>query len=205
MQKFRFYSIFLILFFIFVPLSVIASARMSKQLDHGRALVDDVAFQVLEIINTPGLTDSQVKQKFRELIIAKFAVDPIIKFVLGKHNQTMTPEQKEVFVRCFKNMLVGAYASNFKDYKSAKFRIVSIKKKTDTLLQVTGKISDQGKADILMIWEVAIVDEQYKIRDISVDGVSILQILRAQTQASISEKGLKSFLLNYKERYWELL
>jgi ABC-type transporter MlaC component len=98
-------------------------------------------------------------------------------------------------------MLIKLYASNFREYKTAKFTIVSVKKKTKSQYLVDSKVSIPGKKDIVITWSVLCPNKVPKIYNAVLNEVSMGQILRAEIQGSIAEKGLDKFMKEFKSKY----
>ncbi|MDR2107371.1 MAG: ABC transporter substrate-binding protein, partial [Holosporaceae bacterium] len=136
-----------------------------------KEFVQKLGNRAIAVINTPGISDEEVTKKFTEIVKENFKTDKMTQFALGRYGNKIKPDQKEEFVRCFINMLVKLYASNFKEYKDAKFSVVGLKQTTDRHYLVTSKVFVPGKREIKIIWGVYEDVGQYKIYDAVTEGV----------------------------------
>jgi phospholipid transport system substrate-binding protein len=164
--------------------------------------VEGLGNKAIEVINTPGINDDEVTKEFTNIIEENFEIDSMAKFSLGRNNRILKEVQKTEFKRCFINMLVKLYASNFKEYKTAKFRVLSVKEKGKSKYLVESKVSIPGKKDIAIVWTVRRKEDgTFKICDASMDEVSMAQIQRAEICGAISEKGVEKFMIEFKSKY----
>jgi phospholipid transport system substrate-binding protein len=166
--------------------------------------VQELGSRAIEIINIPGIPDDEVTDKFAEIITSNFATDSLARFSLGKHYRTLSNAQKEAFIKCFIKMLVKFYASNFKEYKSAKFTVVVVRKKKEGQYFVETKVSIGGKKDVSIIWEVRCKNGRCKIYDAATDNISMKRLQQAEISGSISENGLNKFMTEFENKYKEI-
>jgi ABC-type transporter MlaC component len=167
-----------------------------------KEFVESLGNRALEIINDPQMNDEKAMEEFAKLLKSNFATDSMANFCLGRHAKTLGKEQKEIFLRCFINMLVKLYASNFKEYKTAKFRVVGAKEKAKSQYLVETKVEIPGKNDVAIVWSVRRQKSgEFKIRDATMDEVSVAQIQRAEIGGGISQKGEKEFMSEFRKKY----
>ncbi|MDR1983113.1 MAG: ABC transporter substrate-binding protein [Holosporaceae bacterium] len=207
MCKIRFYSLFIVFGLLAVDILVAENATVKTsevKMNHSelcRNFVKNLGNSAIEIINIPEITEEEVIKKFTDIVESNFAVDSMAKFSLGRHNRLLTTLQKKDFLYCFINMLIKLYVSNFREYKTAKFNIVSVKKKAKSHYLIDSKVSISGKKDTIITWFVLCKNGTPKIYNAVLNEVSMGQILRAEIQGSIAEKGLDKFMKEFKNKY----
>ena len=130
---------------------------------------------------------------------ANFAVERMVRFVLGRYARQLTPEQSKIFISYFIDMVVRLYASNFNQYKTANVRVTGIKRKTKTIYLVTTRIEIPGKKSTAVVWSVSSKEEKFLISDATMDEVSFLQILQAMVQ-NMLKGGIDNFMQTLKNQ-----
>jgi ABC-type transporter MlaC component len=98
-------------------------------------------------------------------------------------------------------MLIKLYASNFREYKTAKFTVVSAREKAKSQYLIETKVSIPGKKETTIIWSVYDKNGEVKIYDAVLDEVSMGQIQRAEICGGIAKNGLQKFMQEFKARY----
>ncbi|MDR0580545.1 MAG: ABC transporter substrate-binding protein [Holosporaceae bacterium] len=200
MLKYRFCFVLLLSALTIVSSVTTTTAETSVAQQCG-SFVSALANRAIEVINDPKLSEEEIKDKIKEILGSDFAIESMCVFTLGKYNKILSLHQKEEFRRGFINMLVKLYASNFKEYRTAKFTVADVKKKTDSLYLVNSRVSIPGKSNVKITWSVTIENGKLRICDATLDEVSIRQIQRAEIQSGFAEKSvdgfMKSFITNY--------
>ncbi|MDR2646282.1 MAG: ABC transporter substrate-binding protein [Holosporaceae bacterium] len=202
MLRYRFCFVFVILLSALTPTSSVAAATAEASVaQQCGSFVSALANRAIEIINDPKLSEEEIKNRIKEILVSDFSIESMCVFTMGKYNKVLSVPQKEEFRRGFINMLVKLYASNFKEYRAAKFTVVDIKKKTDSLYLVNSRVSIPGKSNVKITWSVTIENGKLRICDATQDEVSVRQIQRAEIQSGFAEKGvdgfMKAFVTNY--------
>ncbi|MDR0677710.1 MAG: ABC transporter substrate-binding protein [Holosporaceae bacterium] len=172
--------------------------------EQAKALVADMLNGSLQKINVPGISDKDVKDFFEEQVKTRFALDKLVKFVLGPYFPKLTEEQKnKIFVPCFINMLVKFYTSNFKEYKKAAFKIITVRTISGGAFCIETKVLVPGKKDNVLIWIIVSTNDGFKIMDIIFENVSVRTIQKAEIRGAISssKNGFDGFLQSFLQKY----
>jgi ABC-type transporter MlaC component len=182
-----------------------AIAKDREEVNDCREFVQKLANEAISIINTQNLSKDEILKKFTDLVGANFSVNKMARFAIGRHIKSLTEEEKEIFLKCFTKMLVKLYATNFEEYKSAKFMVTGHREKSKNSFLIESKVIIPAKPEIVIVWHVSCVKGGgFSITDAITNEISIRQILRAEIGGNISEKGLKKFLTEYSEKYGKL-
>jgi ABC-type transporter MlaC component len=169
-----------------------------------RGFVQNLGNDAIGIINTPGISRDEIIRKFGNMVEANFAVNQMAKFSVGRYAKSLNKDEKRKFLGNFTKMLVKLYASNFEEYKTAKFTVIGQRKKSENQFIVESRVAIPGKPDVLIMWHVLKNKDKLLITDAVTNEVSIRQILRAEISGNISEKGLKNFLTEFTKKYEKL-
>lgn len=172
--------------------------KLSKEEEN---FIQNLGNAAVGIINKKGITEKGVQQEFRSLLKDNFALESIARYSLGKNFRTLSKTEKEDFLQCFENMLVKFYSSRFSEYKSAKLVVTGSRQKSSKQILVDSKVVMPNKEDISVVWSVYVSKGVLKVYDAIISDVSISNIQRSEFMEKISEKGLKKFLKDFKEKH----
>lgn len=126
-----------------------------------------------------GLTDEERIRKFRKLLVDRFDLPLIGRYVLGVHWLRASPEQRIEFAGLFEEYLVSIYASALSQYGGESLSVKSTHaagKDTIVTTEVHGPRIPTLKVD----WRIRGDTDNYKVVDIIVEGVSLVIIQRDQ-------------------------
>jgi phospholipid transport system substrate-binding protein len=171
-----------------------------------QALVQDVTREILQKIkeNRARLGDAEfVAQKIEELIVPHIDQVAMSKLALGKHWRTATPEQREEFVREFKNLLIRTYKTSLVGYSDQTvdflpFRATEDPDKTATVRSVIKRV---GGPPVPINYSLRFKPEDgWKVYDIVVEGVSLVTNYRSSFDRDIAGGGMDKLLASMKQR-----
>lgn len=135
------------------------------------------------------------REKLISLIDKSIDFKWISRFVLGKNYNNFTAEQKVNFTKLYKEFLINTYGPKFDNYKAKFFQIDSIEeKKRYNIVKSTLEIDDGTKIFFAFRIKRNKSDNQYKIIDIIVEKVSLIQTQRAEFSSVIAQNNIEYFL-----------
>lgn len=148
-----------------------------------------------------GLTDEERIKKFRELLVDRFDLPLIGRYVLGVHWRRASPKQRIEFSSLFEEYLVGIYASGLGQYGGESLSVKSTHpagKDTIVRTEIHGPRLPTLKVD----WRIRGDTGNYKVVDIIVEGVSLVIIQRDQFASVIRRTGgnVEGLLAELRER-----
>ena len=133
------------------------------------------------------------------LVRRGFNLELISQFVLGRFWHRATAEQRAEFQELFTEYLTNSYARHLGSYRAETLTIVGSHPvgRKDVLVETSVEGSD-GTAN--PIWRVRAEAGQYKIIDVSIEGVSLALTQRREFAAVINRKGLDGLLDMLREK-----
>jgi phospholipid transport system substrate-binding protein len=168
-----------------------AVAVQSVAADHcdvKKSAIDTVSMateRALNVINTSNVESEKVSSEFQDILSTFFATDSISKFILGRNTKMIETDKVEKFARCFINMLVKLYYSEFLKYKNGKFNIINEKKISEKYSIVCSTFSVDGNV-YKVNWSVFLIEGKWLIFDVVVNGISATKIQKAGIDEKIS-------------------
>ncbi len=141
----------------------------------------------------------QRKAALRDLVRRGFNLELTSQFVLGKYWNRATAKQRVQFQDLFTEYLLNRYARHLGAYRAETLRVVASHPvgPKDVLVET----SIEGvEAAANPVWRVRAVAGQYKIIDVSIEGVSLALTQRREFAAVINRKGLDGLLDMLREK-----
>lgn len=142
---------------------------------------------VLSLARDHSLSEAELKQRLGAIADKDFDAPRIAKFVLGRYWRTASEAERQQFIQAFENYMVQVYASRFRQYSGAQFKVTGERQDGQTSM-VTTDIARPNGQPAHVIWQVVQTPSGYKITDVSIEGVSQAVTYR-QEFASVIERG----------------
>jgi phospholipid transport system substrate-binding protein len=186
---------------LFAPL---LQAQQAQQLGP-EELVKKVTSDVLETIKS----DKQLAagDKRKALQLAEQKILPHVDFqeatqlAVGKAWNQASPEQKEQLVTSFRTMLVKIYSNAIDVYRGQTMRTLPVRvPPTATEATVRNQYIKDGQPPVPVEYAMKKTGEGWKIYDISVEGVSLVQTYRAEFDNITRTQGVEGLIKKLKER-----
>jgi len=154
------------------------------------------------VVLASGKADRPAEQRaaLRTLIRDSFNLELTSQFVLGKFWNEATPEQRAEFQDLFTEYLLNNYVRHIGNFKAETLTIVgsNVVGNRDVLV-ATSIESAEGATN--PVWRVRASDAgQYKIIDVSVDGVSLALTQRREFASVVNRRGLDGLLNMLREK-----
>jgi phospholipid transport system substrate-binding protein len=154
------------------------------------------------------LQKPEYKSNFRKATeLVEQVINPSIDFnrvsvlILGKFWKTATPEQKERFKKEFRLLLVRTYTTAFTEYSNWKIRYLPLEMNpTDKKAMVRTEILQPGAQPVAVNYRMILEGGQWKVYDVLIEGVSLLQNYRSSFTEQVSRTGLDQLIAQLAER-----
>lgn len=147
------------------------------------------------------LTDEERIKKFRELLVDRFDLPLIGRYVLGVHWRRASPGQRLEFFGLFEEYLVSIYASGLGQYGGESLSVKSTRPAgKDTIVRT--EFHGPRIPTLNVDWRIRGDTGNYKVVDIIVEGVSLVIIQRDQFASVIRRTGgnVEGLLAKLRER-----
>jgi phospholipid transport system substrate-binding protein len=174
--------------------------RAMAETEPAAAFIRSLGDRALDILQTPGSKKVERREKFRSLFSTGFDLETIGKFVLGRYWQTATPEQRDEYLVLFPEFIVDTYAARFDSYAGETFDIVQVVPIDARDSIVNTNIYSADGTPFRVDYRVRKSDNEFKIVDVLVEGVSLLVTHRSEIASVVNREGMNGLLAKLREQ-----
>lgn len=137
-----------------------------------------------------------------ELVIPHFDFASMAKWVLGSNWRGASDGQREAFVNQFRTLLVRTYAKALLEYSDEDVRFLRSEGSPDSNVVIVKTEVDQpgGGAPVPIHYRMHVSGGDWKVVDVSVDGVSLVSTYRGSFASEVSKGGLDGLIGKLQER-----
>ncbi len=187
-------------------LLVVLSASLStcaSMADRGPStpeeLVRSTSERVLEIINKDRTVLKQDPERLNhlvsEVILPILDFDGFAKLTLGHYWRSASPEQRRRFTAVFKDMLMRTYATRMLDYAGTRIEVLPGRGRRDERRQVVfTRMTVPGKAPLAVNYAFRYTKGQWKVYNVTIAGLSLVQLFRDEFGREIEQSGLDALI-----------
>lgn len=149
----------------------------------------------------PGL----VNQLVEEVVLPHFDFETISASVLGKYWKRLDADQQRRFRDAFKLLLLRTYANALVDNMDRKIEFEPVRAPPDaTDVTVRTSIPQDGEFPIPVNYSLELIDKQWKVYDVEIDGLSLVANYRTTFAREINKSGLDGLIKLLEQRNKEL-
>lgn len=170
-----------------------ASVAADTQKDGAQQFVRQLADKAIVSLTKREMTQIERETAFRKLLVAHFDVPAIGKLALGRYWRLASKQEQEEYLAVFEDFIVTTYANRFREYTNEHLEIGDVFETPDEdsgLIVHSLIVRDQPKP-IRVDWRLTAAGRDYRIVDVTVEGVSMMQTQRSEFSSVIVKNGGK--------------
>jgi phospholipid transport system substrate-binding protein len=161
--------------------------------------------QVMKVLGDPAFQGPSKKtarrEKLRQIILPRFDFAEMAKRALGS-NWNRYPDQQGEFVIAFTQLLEETYADQIETANGDK--VVYLNERTDKdYAEVATKVISPKGEETSMTYKLHSVESDWKVYDIVVENVSVVNNYRAQFNRVLSNSSLDELIKRIKEKRFQ--
>lgn len=175
-----------------LAVGVLASNARAMQAADPGALVSQLVTQAIAVIADKQAATEDRAAKFRDLLQAGFDIPRISRFVLGRYWNAASDQQRQQFSQLFEDWVVGTYSARFNDYSGETIKVTGTQTESNPAFTDVASqfVSPNGGPPAKVTWVVRKTgDNDYRIVDVSVEGVSMALTQRDEIAAVADRNG----------------
>ncbi|MAZ39322.1 MAG: signal peptidase [Legionellales bacterium] len=190
---------FMILCFGFSTIAIAASTDPVVMLDNTSSqMINALKQNKATIKSNPKYVEGLAKK----ILIPNVDVPTMSRLALGRNAwQNASNAQKKQFMQEFVTLLVRTYSTALASYTNQSIKFYPVRGGTDgkSRVQVMSKIIQPGGPSIPISYRLVKRGSYWKVYDMSVDGVSLVQSFKSQFANEIAQGGMSGLLASMQK------
>jgi phospholipid transport system substrate-binding protein len=169
-------------------------------------LLENVANQIIVTLkqNKSNLKNDHqiIHQAVEHYLLPVVDVNGMARSVLGRQAwNNATPAERQEFTQAFTQLVIRTYASPLAEYSDETVKFLPVRGSTEgRFLRVNSIIVRSGGQNIPLSYNLVSKNGQWKIYDLSVEGVSLLQSFRSQFEQVLQNSTIKDLIVQMKQK-----
>jgi phospholipid transport system substrate-binding protein len=166
------------------------------------AFLESLTQDVFAKLGDPSLSRTEKERDLRILFRQNFDVPAISRFVLGKYWRKISTAERQDFIDTFEEMNMRQFIAMVGEFSEDMFSVVKVQQDTakPSLSWVSTKIGQSDGEPISAVWRVRNKDDQHKVLDIVIEGVSMAITLRHEYGAVVKSNGVDGLIAIMQEK-----
>jgi phospholipid transport system substrate-binding protein len=169
------------------------------------SMVRDTADRVLAEVSAQreALQESpqQIYPLVEQIVLPRFDFARMSQLVLGRYWRGASDAQKESFTNEFRVLLVRTYATALLNYSDQQIHYKPFNAAPDaTEVTVATEVAGQGARAIPINYSVYLADQDWKVFDVTIDGVSLVSNYRSTFGKEVQRYQLDGLIQRLAER-----
>ena len=153
--------------------------------------------QVLSTLRKDGIQHDKAKVYglIEEVVLPHFDFRKMSQWVLGKHWRAANPEEQGRFEEEFRKLLVRTYSTALMEYTNEEVAYLPFHGEgAAEIVTVKTQINRQGGPAIPIDYSLYKKDSDWKVFDVSIDGISLVTTYRSELSEQINNKGINGLI-----------
>jgi len=168
--------------------------------DDARAVVSTTLDQVLAVLRDKAKPPAERKQRVESIAYRHFDFDTISRLVLARNWPKLSAQQRADFVVEFKRHLSGTYWKTLEDYRDQKVTVDGTRVESKGDVTVRSSIDAERSEPIRMDYRMRQKAGEWTVIDVIIEGVSLVQNFRSQTQEIIGDAGVDGLIERLRQK-----
>jgi phospholipid transport system substrate-binding protein len=167
-------------------------------------LISDLGTRALAIVRETTPDSSARFGRFHELVADSFDVPLLARFVTGTYWTAASEDERRRFTSAFGDYVTDLVTTRFARYRQQSFSVVGQRDIADGVALVSIEVADpKGSQPDRVDWQVAKTADGFRIRDVSVSGVSIAETKRSEFASMLARTpgGLAALTATLEKRF----
>ncbi|MCZ6764578.1 MAG: ABC transporter substrate-binding protein [Alphaproteobacteria bacterium] len=168
-----------------------AEAVAQPHVETSKLFIAAVTDEAINALTEKGVGEAELEERLRSVLVANLAVNNIGRVVLGRYWKSSTDADKREFLQLFQEVTVRAWSGRLGALEGQRFTVVSASDLENpnpnlrfAFVRTTfGTGSDQLPVD----WQVATSNDVFKVTDVFVSGVSLVQAQKDEFDAVLRD------------------
>lgn len=141
------------------------------------------------------------REELKKIVSEYFDFDEMSVRVLGRHVQAFTPEQRAEFKELFRELLFDTYINRYGNYECGKVEVIYESESVrEPYASVKTVVKGYKDADVVAEYRLKKRPQGWKIYDVVIEGVSLIQNYRTQFNDILVKESSEQLLKRLRQK-----
>lgn len=146
---------------------------------------------ILRVYRDKEISAEQKSQEFARLFNTHFDLNPVARFVLGRHWRKASDDEKAQFLKQFHRYIINTYSARMGAYSGQDFEVVGSRPLNKRETIVSSEVRQPDGRIFKVDWRLLTRDGKTRVTDLVIEGVSMAVTHRSEFSSVISRGGGK--------------
>lgn len=175
------------------PLAAQESGKQTSP-DGAAKFLAQIGNEAIKVLASSGGSIEAREVQVRQLLSQNFDLQRIGRFVLGQAWNGANEDQRAEYLQLFSEYVLATYSRRLGGYSGEQFRVVKSEPAGKEDVVVFTEIARPSGPPLVCGWRVRAIGGGYKILDVMVDGLSMINTQRAEFAAVVQRQGVDGLL-----------
>jgi phospholipid transport system substrate-binding protein len=162
--------------------------------DDARALVSRTLDEALAVLRERARPERERRRRVEEIAYIHFDFATMSRLILGRNWPKLSPAQRDAFVAELKRHLAAAYWRTLEDYSHQKVEVAGARAEHNGDVTVRTTIKGERSEPWRVDYRLRPREGTFVVIDLVIEGVSLVQNFRSQTQEIIGDSGADALI-----------
>jgi phospholipid transport system substrate-binding protein len=182
----RFWVVGAVLWLVFAP----SLAKAADAAD----LIKKLSNQAIGILSGTPQSSDERKQKLEGLLRGSMDLPFVGRFVLGRYWRQLDGSQKQAYQTAYEHYVLRLYAGQLNGYSGESFLVIGSREIDDQDTVVSSQLVRKDRASVAVDWRVRQTGDNYRVIDVSVEGVSMALTQRQEFASIVQREGVDTLI-----------
>ena len=164
------------------------------------AMIAETVEEVLAVLRDKSVPTEQRIRSLEQIVYGRFDLYVMSRLVLARNWKRFSEEQKEEYVKEFKQYLTNSYGNRIERYDQQEVEIVGQREEPRGDVVIQTKILGGEFEGALVDYRLRKQDEGWRVIDVVIEGISMVSNYRDQFKSIVSSGGPELLLKKLKEK-----
>jgi len=188
-------------FITYIILALLISISAKSESSRGEIFIANFTKTIFNIISDKEASHDKILISLTSEIKKNIDLEYICNFVIGRKWNSASPEFQQRFMKLYESYIIGLYAPQFQGYNGESYKIIKTEEVRTNRFSSQLVFILQNKTQLnITIYFIRYKNNEFKIVDVTGEGISLLASQREEFSSIINMYGLDYFIEAFQEK-----
>jgi phospholipid transport system substrate-binding protein len=163
-------------------------------------VVEQTSSEVLHVLADKAVSSEVRIERLTGIAEERFDLKLMSGLILGRNRNKLSPEQRDEFLEEFKRHLTVTYGDSLEKYSNEQVEVLQTRAEPNGDVTVKTRIVGGNANGIAVDYRLRGKSGPWRVIDVFIEGVSVVQNFRTQVQDIVSREGAERLITILREK-----